>query len=286
MGRVLAALIWLVTLLTVILFVSKRWWFPENIAAHGFSIDSQFTITMLVVAFAFVAAQIGLGYTIWKYRATPEDKKSRATYSHGNNRLEVLWTGITALIFIGLAIMGQRVWASLHFQDAPNRSDNQPAYEIHVVSQQFQWNFHYPGKDKTFGHTDPKLINDGSQNFIGLDDADPNSKDDIVAPTLVIPLNEPVRLILRSRDVTHSLWIPNMRFKQDTVPGLEIPVHFMATKDGCYEIACAELCGQLHYKMGAKMLVLPDAEHQALVSLSQPEFQKKRDEYLAKYNCK
>ncbi|MBD0326393.1 MAG: cytochrome c oxidase subunit II [Pyrinomonadaceae bacterium] len=281
MGRVLAALIWLVTLLTVILFVSKRWWFPENIAAHGAAIDRQFAITLTVVAFAFVAAQIGLGYTIWKYRATPEDKKARATYSHGNNRLEVIWTGITAIIFIGLAIMGQRVWAALYFEKAPSES-----YEIHVVAQQFQWNFQYPGKDKLFGRTDPKLINDGSQNFVGLDDTDPNSKDDIVAPTLVIPLNKPVRLLLRARDVTHSLWIPNMRYKQDAVPGMEIPVHFMATKEGLYEIACAELCGQLHYKMGAKMLVLPEAEHQALVSLSQPEFQKKRDEYLAKYEGK
>lgn len=280
MGRVLAALIWLITLLTVILFVSKRWWFPENISVHGVGIDRQFAITLSVVAFAFVVAQVGLGYTIWKYRAGA-DGKERATYSHGNNRLEVIWTGITALIFIGLAVMGQQVWASLHFQDAPPGT-----FEIQVVAQQFQWNFHYAGKDNAFGHTDPKLINDGSQNFIGLDDTDEHSKDDIVAPTLVIPLNNPVRLTLRARDVTHSLWIPNMRFKQDAVPGLEIPVHFTATKEGCYEIACAELCGQLHYKMGAKMLVLPQAEHQALVSLSQPEFQKKRDEYLLKYGCK
>lgn len=280
MGRVLAALIWLITLLTVILFVSKRWWFPENISVHGVALDRQYAITLTVVAFAFVAAQIGLGYTVWKYRSTSASSE-RATYSHGNNRLEVIWTGITALIFIGLAVMGQQVWASLHFQDAPPGT-----YEIHVVAQQFQWNFHYPGKDKTFGRTDPKLINDGSQNFVGLDDADEHSKDDIVAPTLVIPLNRPVRLLLRSRDVTHSLWIPNMRFKQDAVPGLEIPIHFTATKEGLYEIACAELCGQLHYKMGAKMLVIPEAEHQALMQMSQPEFQKKRDEYLVKYGGK
>jgi cytochrome c oxidase subunit 2 len=281
MGRVLAVLIWLITLLTVILFVSKRWWFPENIAQHGVGIDRQFTITLLVVAFAFVAAQIGLGYTIWKYRSAPADRKERAAYSHGNNRLEVIWTAITALVFIGLGIMGQRVWASLHFQDAPPGS-----YEIRVVAQQFQWNFHYPGKDGAFGRTDPALINDGNQNFIGLDDTDEHAKDDIVAPTLVIPLNRPVRLLLRSRDVTHSLWIPNLRYKQDAVPGLELPIHFTAQKEGLYEIACAELCGQLHYKMGAKLLVLPEAEHQALVNMSQNDFQKKRDEYLVKFGGK
>lgn len=280
MGRVLAVLIWLITLLTVILFVSKRWWFPVNISEHGTGIDRQFAITLAVVAFAFVAAQIALGYTVWRYRRAPSDTE-RAAYTHGNNRLEVIWTGITALIFIGLAVMGQRVWASLHFQDAPPGS-----YEIHVVAQQFQWNFHYPGKDGAFGHTDPKLINDGNQNFIGLDDADEHAKDDIVAPTLVVPVNQPVRLLLRARDVTHSLWIPNMRFKQDAVPGMEIPIHFKAQQEGLYEIACAELCGQLHYKMGAKMLVLPEAEHRALMQMSQPEFQKKRDEYLTRYGGK
>src|SRR5918912_2706603 len=98
MGRVLAVLIWLITLLTVILFASKRWWFPENISAHGVGIDSQFALTLAVVAFAFVAAQIGLGYTVWKYRAA-YTKGESATYSHGNNRLEVLWTVITAAIF-------------------------------------------------------------------------------------------------------------------------------------------------------------------------------------------
>ncbi len=280
MGRVLAVLIWLITLLTVILFVSKRWWFPENISEHGVGIDRQFAITLVVVAISFVAAQIGLGYTIWRYRSASAADE-RATYSHGNNRLEVIWTGITALIFISLAVMGQRVWASMYFQDAPKGS-----FEVHVVAQQFQWNFHYPGKDGAFGRTDPKLINDGNQNFVGLDDTDEHSKDDIVAPTLVVPLNRPVRLILRARDVTHSLWIPNLRFKQDAVPGLEIPMHFTAQKEGFYEIACAELCGQLHYKMGAKMLVLPEAEHQALMQMSQNDFQKKRDEYLVKYGGK
>lgn len=277
MGRVLAVLIWLITLLTVILFVSKRWWFPENISEHGIALDKQFTLTLVVVAIAFVSAQIGLGYTVWKYRASA-DNKERATYSHGNNRLEVIWTAVTAVIFISLGLMGQRVWASMYFQDAPAGS-----FEVHVIAQQFQWNFHYPGKDKTFGRTDPKLINDGSQNFVGLDDTDDHSKDDIVAPTLVVPVNQPVRLILRARDVTHSLWIPNLRFKQDAVPGLEIPMHFTAHKAGQYEIACAELCGQLHYKMGAKMLVLPEAEFQALMVMSQPDFQKQRDEYLKKY---
>jgi cytochrome c oxidase subunit 2 len=168
----------------------------------------------------------------------------------------MLWTVITAAIFIGLAVMGQRVWAQLHFQSAPAGS-----YQVEVVAQQFQWNFHYPGADGVFGHTDPSLIKDSELNFVGLDEKDPKAKDDSVVSALVIPVNRPTELLLRSKDVTHNLWVPPLRFKQDLVPGMTIRVHFTATKVGKYELACAELCGQLHYKMKSYLLVLPEDEH-------------------------
>ncbi|HVS20462.1 MAG TPA: cytochrome c oxidase subunit II transmembrane domain-containing protein, partial [Pyrinomonadaceae bacterium] len=161
MGRVLGIAIWLITLGSVWMFVSKRWWFPEAISEHGPQVDSQFMITIIVVGVAFAAAQIGLGWMVWKYRDTANT--SRATYTHGNNRLEVVWTIVTAVIFISLAVMGQRVWASLHLHSAPPGS-----YQVKVVAQQFSWNFHYAGKDNVFGRTDPKLIDDSSLNYVGL----------------------------------------------------------------------------------------------------------------------
>ena len=277
MGRVLAVIIWVLTLLSVLLFVSKKWWFPAAISEHAPALDRQFLITILVVGISFAAAQIGLGWAIWKFRDTgnPND---RAVYSHGSNRLEMIWTVITAVVFIALAVMGQSVWANLRLNDAPAGS-----YQVEVVAQQFQWNFHYPGNDGVFGRTDPKLIDDSALNFIGIDETDPNAKDDSVTAALAIPVNRPVELRLRSKDVIHNFWVPQLRFKQDLVPGMEIKVHFTANKVGKYELACAELCGQLHFKMKSYMLVLPEEEIQALKALPQEQFQARMVELLAKY---
>lgn len=276
MGRALAVFIWLMTILSVWMFVNGRWWFPASIAEHGPAYDRQFMLTLIVVGVAFAAAQIGLGYTIWRYRDTGSGE--RATYSHGNNRLEVVWTSITAVIFITVAVLGQRVWAQLHFQPAPP-----DAARVLVTAQQFQWNFHYPGPDNTFGRTDPKLISDESINYTGLDQADAAAADDTVTQTLVVQLDRTVELMLTARDVTHSFWVPPLRFKQDAVPGVKIPVHFKPVKPGRYEIACAELCGQQHYKMKAYMLVLPEAEYREVVAMKQAQFQVRVAELFKKY---
>jgi cytochrome c oxidase subunit 2 len=277
MGRVLAVIIWIVTLLSVLLFLSKKWWLPAAISNHAPALDRQFIITIIVVGIAFTAAQVGLGWMVWKYRDTGKTG-DRAIYSHGSNRLEVVWTVITAVVFIALGVMGQSVWASLRLNDAPPGS-----YQVEVVSQQFQWNFHYPGKDGKFGRTDPSLIDDGGLNFIGLDSNDPAAADDSVTAALAIPVNRPVELRLRSKDVIHNFWVPQLRFKQDLVPGMEIKVHFTANKVGKYEIACAELCGQLHFKMRSYMLVLPEDELNALQVLPQDQFQARMKELLDKY---
>jgi cytochrome c oxidase subunit II len=275
MGRLLGIAIWIITVASVWMFVSKRWWFPEAISEHGPRVDSQFLLTITVCGIAFAAAQIGIGWAVWKYRESAE--RQRATYSHGNNRLEVIWTVVTAVVFISLAVMGQRVWASLHLNKAPAN-----AYTIEVVAQQFAWNFHYSGKDNVFGRTQTEFIDD-TTNPVGLDENDPNGKDDSVVATLVIPANRPVQLLLRSKDVTHSFWVPQLRFKQDLVPGMTIPVHFTAMKVGKYELACAELCGMNHYKMKSYMLVLPENEFNELIALPQNQFQTKKDELLNKY---
>jgi len=277
MGRVLAVIIWIITLLSVLLFVSGKWWFPAAISEHAPALDRQFLITIIVVGIAFTAAQVGLGWMVWKYRDTG-NAAGRAVYSHGSNRLEVIWTVITAVIFITLGLMGQSVWAQLRLHDAPPGS-----YTVEVVAQQFQWNFHYPGKDGKFGRTDPKFIDDGSLNFVGLDNTDASAADDIVTSTIAIPVNRPVELRLRSKDVIHNFWVPQLRFKQDLVPGMEIKVHFTANRIGSYELACAELCGQLHFKMRAFMLVLPEEEIQALQAMPQEQFQTHVQELLKKY---
>jgi len=275
MGRILAIAIWVITVASLWMFLSHRWWFPEAISEHGPSVDRQFVITIIVCGIAFAAAQIGLGWAVWKYRDSAD--KQRATYSHGNNRLEVVWTVVTAVVFISLAVMGQRVWASLHLHSAPAGS-----YQIEVTAQQFAWNVRYPGKDNIFGKTDVQYIDDAT-NPVGLTDTDANGKDDVVGPTLVVPENRPVEIVLKSKDVTHSFWVPQLRFKQDLVPGMAIHVHFTATKVGKYELACAELCGMNHFKMKSYMLVLPQSDFDALVQLAPADFQTKKNQLLDSY---
>ena len=279
MGRLLAVFIWIMTLLSVAMFFNPRWWFPPAITEHGPAYDQQFLLTIIVVGISFAAAQIALGYAVWRFRDTGDG--TRAVYSHGNNRLEMIWTAITAFIFIGVALLGQRVWASLHFQPAPAGSA-----QVKVLAQQFSWNFHYPGVDNNFGRTDPNLIDDTAsppRGNIGLDAADPASKDDVVSTTLVVQANRPVELTLRGRDVTHSIWVPELRFKQDLVPGMDIKVHFTPNKVGRYELACAELCGQLHYQMKSYLLVLPADEYSDLMSKTQAAFGTQVRELSEKY---
>jgi cytochrome c oxidase subunit 2 len=272
MGRALGVLIWLLTLASVVLFFSG-WWFPISITEHAPAIDRQFMITMVVVGISFVLAQVGLGYVVFRFGANRENKDERAVYTHGNNRLEMIWTVVTAVVFITLGVMGQRVWAQLHFSAAPAGS-----YPVEVVAQQFAWNMHYAGRDGKMGRTDPTLIKEDENNFIGLDEKDPNAKDDLTTTTLAIPVNRPVELILRSKDVTHSFWVPQLRFKQDLVPGMAIRVHFTATRTGQYQLACAELCGMNHFSMKGTLLVLTEEQHRALVELPQADFQTKVNE--------
>ena len=276
MGRALAAFIWVMTLLSVWMFMSGRWWFPASISEHGPAYDQQFLLTIIVVGVAFAIAQVALGYAVWRFRDTGGGV--RAIYSHGNNRLEIVWTVVTAVVFITLALLGQRVWYNLHM-----REPAKDAAVVRVTAQQFQWNFHYAGADGKFGKIDPKKINDGSLNYIGLDDADPASADDAVVQTLVVQVNRPVELMLSSRDVTHSFWVPQLRYKQDAVPGMDIPSYFTPNTVGRFEIACAELCGQQHYKMRAYMLVLPDDEYNSLIVLPQAQFQARVTELYKKY---
>jgi cytochrome c oxidase subunit 2 len=267
MGRVFAALLWLITILTVWMFVSGKWWLPPAITEHGPAYDRQFLVTIIVVGIAFTGAQVALGYMLWRYGAR-RSETTRGIYSHGNNRVEILCTVTTAVVFITLALFGQRVWAQLHFHEAPPGSA-----QVHVVAQQFQWNFQYPGADNTFGRTDPAKIKDAELNFVGLDDADPAAKDDQVVTTLVMPAGRDTELTLSSKDVTHDIWVPELRFKQDVVPGMNIKVHFKPLKTGRFELACAELCGQLHYKMKSYLIVLPEADYDELMKLPQAQFQ-------------
>lgn len=249
---IFAITIWLITLVSVVLTVGKYWWLPELASEHGAMLDRQLMLTLVVTGIIFILAQVGLGYLIWRYKDRPG---RTADYSHGNDKLEVVWTVATAVIFFALVIPGQSIWASLYL--IPPGED---VVRIEVTGQQFQWNIRYPGADGQFGTTKPELIDDPS-NFLGLDPDDPASRDDLVLPVMAVPVNREIELILRSKDVTHAFFVRELRIKQDTVPGMTIPLRFKPNKIGHFEIACAELCGLGHHKMRSTIQVLSDEDY-------------------------
>lgn len=251
----LAPILWVFTVVICYIFAAKIWWFPPPINQHGFSYDAQFSRVLVATGIIFFLAQIALGWVVLRYR----DKGGRAVYSHGNNRLEALWTSATAVLFVGLVLMGTRIFAGVHFAQPPA-----DALQVEVLAKQFAWNFRYPGPDGKFGRTVVRADSQGrvskpsdaAGDPFGLDEADPAAKDDIVSSSLKVPVGKPVRLLLHSRDVIHNFFVRELRLKQDVVPGMEIPLHFQADRIGVYEVPCSELCGLGHHQMRTTLQVV------------------------------
>jgi cytochrome c oxidase subunit II len=268
MGLALLLLIWLISLVSTYFFVAKTWWLPVGASAAAPWIDHQFALTFVLMGIIFLAAQLGLGYIVWRYSARPSSPP--VPYSHGNTTLEILWTTLTAILFIGLTLMGGNVWASQRW-DPPE----QGAVKVEVTGMQFAWYFRYPGPDGTYGATSAKLIDpsSGGEGAVGLNTSDPSSKDDVVTGTMYLPVNREVDLSLRSIDVIHSFFVPSLRFKQDAVPGLNIHMHLKPTAIGDYEIACAELCGLGHYKMHGMVHVVSQEDFDKWLAAREAEKQ-------------
>ena len=255
MGILLALVIWAITLVSVVILKRADAAMPHPISAAAHGVSSQFFLTLVITGIAFVLAQGLLGLFVFQYR---NRAGARVRYTHGNKSIEVGGALIVGVVFIILAIMGQRVWAQLHL--APGLRD---ALVVEVTGEQFAWNIRYPGPDGQFGRTDPKLY-DPTSNPVGLVADDPAGKDDVVAlNTMAVPVNRPVEVRLGSKDVLHSYFVPPLYIKQDTVPGMRIPLRFTATEVGDYEIPCAQLCGLGHYRMKGTLRVLQPTEFEA-----------------------
>jgi cytochrome c oxidase subunit 2 len=245
-GVAFAILILILIVVSLYLFIAQPYWFPPVASAHGSSVDSLFFAVLVVTGIAFVLVQGALGYFVARYGGNGNE---RAAYWHDNPKAEAILLIITAVILTVLVFMGQRVWANIYFSDAPA-----DALLIEATGMQFAWNFRYPGPDGAFGRTDATLVTQA--NSIGLDRADPAGKDDIVSVNdMHFPVGRAVKIRLRSMDVIHSLFLPNIRFKQDAVPGMSIELWFQPTVAGTYEIACAELCGNGHYRMKGALTI-------------------------------
>ena len=230
---------------------TNLWWLPEVASRSGEKIDQLLYAIFYLTAGVFIVTQVVYVYFLIRYRAR---KGAKATYSHGNNRLEFIWTVIPTAIFISLWGYGNHLWWDVIHAEPPAGT-----LEVAVTAYQFAFSFQYPGADMKLGRTDVRLLS--NDNLFGNDKNDPASKDNFTSPVLELPVNKPVRIRLNSKDVIHAFYIPEFRVYQDAVPGRTIDwVWFVPTKVGSFQLACNQLCGSGHYNMKAQIQVVSQEE--------------------------
>ena len=257
MGKLLAVTIIVVAIASAIPVVMHTWEPPADISTHGHLIDKQMSETMVEAGLSFLAAQFILAIFIWQFSSARSDLKPK-TFPGGAKGLVLAAFLLVGTEALALGAFGVKAWASQYF--TPPSADALP---IQVQAGQFAFYFRYPGPDGKFGPIHPELINEGNLNFYGLDPvSDADSKDDIVAAEMAIPVNKEIHLLMHAKDVSHSFYVPALRVHQDFVPGLDLSLHFTATQVGKYEIVCTQLCGLGHYTMKAYLEVMsqPDFE--------------------------
>ncbi|MCH2105788.1 MAG: cytochrome c oxidase subunit II [Planctomycetes bacterium] len=221
------------------------WWMPETVTTYGPDIDFLFYLILWMVAVFFVLTE---GLLVWFFFKYSKKDDSKGVFSHGNHKLELLWTVVPGILLLVIAFTQMETWAEIKYRG--NLPKSEPI--AHVWASQFDWRVQYPGADGEFG-----------------------TWDDVESPHLfVVPSGEDVVFILHSRDVLHSFFVPEFRLKQDAVPGMAIPMWFNVNKalreEGLdpkdpdsedkeairlYDLICAELCGWGHYKMAGRMEV-------------------------------
>ena len=217
------------------------WMLPESFSTFGGDVDRLYYIILWITGIIFFITESLLLYFIVRYR---HKEGRKAAFEHGSNKLEIVWTLGTLVVCLAIGISSISVWNTMKV-DVPDG-----ALEVIITAKQFEWNVTYPGTDGVLGTADDySLIN-----------------------ALHAPEDRPVLIYLRSEDVLHSLFLPEMRVKQDAVPGQEIRVWFEAVQPGDYTVGCAELCGLAHTTMNGTLTVHTQADYDAWV-LSQAQQQ-------------
>lgn len=237
MGRFWSILFLLVPVLGVGCFawaMADLWpmqghWLPEDVSSHGHVIDGLFMFILVLTGVIFIGTGLALFWFLWKYDAAKNAQP--VAYTHGSHTLEVVWSIIPAATLVFIAIYQMDAWADAKMRRPRLESGELKPEIAEVTGRQFEWRIRYAGKDGMVG-----------------------TEDDIhVVNDLHLPVNEEIVLKIKSQDVLHSFFLPNLRVKQDVVPGMQQWVWFRATKSGVFDIVCAELCGWGHYKMRGRL---------------------------------
>ena len=231
-------------------FWSPWWWTP--IASNWGYIDDTIIITFWITGVVFIAVILFMAYCVVRYRYRPGNK---AAYEPENKKMEWWLTGLTTIGVAGMLAPGLFVWQQ--FVTVP---DN--ATEIEVVGQQWQWSFRLPGKDGKLGTFNARNIS--GDNPFGINPKDPNGRDDVLieGDDLHIPLDKPIKVLLRSIDVLHDFYVPEFRAKMDMVPGAITYFWLTPTRTGTFDILCFELCGVGHHTMRSKVVVEEESAYQ------------------------
>lgn len=228
---------------------------PVLVSEHGKDVDNFIIYVHALMAVLFIG---WLGYFLYCIVRFSKARNPKADHvgvrSHASNYLEIAVAIIEIVLLIGFAIP---LWAKTVDGYPPEKDST----VIRITAQQFAWNSRYPGKDGIFGKQDIKFRS--AQNQFGYDPEDPHGKDDITPPLneIAVPVNKPVILHITSLDVIHSFALRPFRMCQDAIPGMNIPVHFVPTKEGKYMITCAQLCGNSHYFMRGYFTVYSQSEY-------------------------
>ena len=208
-------------------------WLPENVSTFGADVDRLFYLIYYITGVVFVAVMVTMVVFLIKYRF---QEGRKAEYIHGSTRLEITWTAVTTVIVFGLAMLSLPQWSRIKF---PSEFPENPDVTVQVSAKQFNWDMLYPGPDGELGTDDDLELEN----------------------QLHVPVNKVVHIRLTAQDVIHSFFVPQLRLKQDALPGRFINVWFEATKPGIYEIPCAELCGFGHSGMLGYLTVHTDQEY-------------------------
>jgi cytochrome c oxidase subunit II len=231
---------------------------PVQASAHAAEIDHMLSIVHWLMLLMFIGWGAFFVFVLVRFR---KGSNPRADYVGAKGKLskgiEVAIVVAEVVLLVGYAIPA---WAR-RVKQFPSENE---AVVVRVIGEQFAWNVQYPGPDGKFGRTDITKVS--ADNPIGLDRSDPNAKDDITTINqLTLPVDRPILVHLSSKDVIHSFGLYEMRVKQDAVPGLDIPVWFVPTRTGDYEIVCSQLCGLGHYRMRGFLNIKSQADFQAFL---------------------
>ena len=257
---IFALVLFLVIVGSVVFHLLSPWWWTPIASNWGY-IDDTIIITFWITGTVFVAIVLFMAYCVFRYR---HQKGRRAAYEPENKKMEWWLTGLTTVGVVVMLAPGLFVWDQ--FVTVPEE-----AAEFEVVGQQWQWSFRFPGKDGVLGTSDPRNIS--PENPFGLNPNDANGQDDVLIEDseVHLPLDRPVKVLLRSIDVLHDFYVPEFRAKMDLVPGMVTYFWFIPTRAGTFDILCAELCGVGHYAMRGKVVVEEESAFQAWLQ-EQPTF--------------